>query len=295
MWGLLRVLANFLRVATSELLGVTVALGGSHPRRVNVPPGNRQLACMHMSEPFVERPSLRQAKRRTNHAAIRLAELSTAVAELQRVNAGAHVKVFVTEAELASGAVRPTIDWSEGTELVNREHVEHLCSEVIHHLRVALDYLAFQVCWLDSGERQDQTQFPICDSPAQWKREKRSRLPGTTIEHREAIGKLQPANGCSWTKRLRELSNPDKHRYISDISRSHSGRFNVDAASYAPDPNDPSRLVARFPMDTNVTFSDGEEVVSVLTELVGDVADTLVAFQGWFGEGDVLTTSLPWP
>jgi hypothetical protein len=48
-------------------------------------------------------------------------------------------------------------------------------------------------------------------------------LKGINPLHMAAIERLQPYKGCGWTKMLRDLSNPDKHRqfvnmqFVADI------------------------------------------------------------------------------
>jgi hypothetical protein len=69
---------------------------------------------------------------------------------------------------------------------------------------------------LDTGKPQDGTQFPIEDKPKAFKhRQKRGSLKGLNERHVAKIEALQPYNGCDWTKTLRDISNPDKHRNIT--------------------------------------------------------------------------------
>lgn len=57
--------------------------------------------------------------------------------------------------------------------------VHLLTSEVAGHTRSALDYLIYALAWLDAGEPQDGTQFPITDAPERFEREvRRGRLRG---------------------------------------------------------------------------------------------------------------------
>lgn len=102
-----------------------------------------------------------------------------------------------------------------------------LClSDAVHNLRCALDYLVFELACLDHGSSVDGTQFPICDSKADilqpngkttrgFDSRKGKELRGLTPSHVSAIEALQPYRGAHWTKVLRDISNPDKHRVLN--------------------------------------------------------------------------------
>jgi len=98
-------------------------------------------------------------------------------------------------------------------------------SDVIHNLRAALDYIVFELARSDSGEVQDGTQFIIEDckvDPADRARgfDARSKryLKGLSQEHIEATENLQRYKGVDWTKSLRDISNPDKHRTLTVLT-----------------------------------------------------------------------------
>lgn len=88
-------------------------------------------------------------------------------------------------------------------------------SDCIHNLRAALDYLIYELAFLDSRAIQDGTQFPIEDCPKVFhKRRRDTYLCGLSDNHVRAINSLQPYRGVEWTKTLRSISNPDKHRHL---------------------------------------------------------------------------------
>ena len=90
-----------------------------------------------------------------------------------------------------------------------------LIGEIFYNLRCASDYLVFELAKLDSGMEQNGTQFPIVDTKKDFEgRVKGPWLRGIKTAHVAEIERLQPYNGCTWTKRLRECSNPDKHRHL---------------------------------------------------------------------------------
>jgi hypothetical protein len=98
--------------------------------------------------------------------------------------------------------------------------------ETVQNLRSAMDYLVFELAKLDTGGvEQEGTQFPIDDSPSSFeqhstpltKKGKPNRLnmlPGLSSSHIDAIEELQPYKGTYWIRRLRDLSNLDKHRSL---------------------------------------------------------------------------------
>lgn len=96
--------------------------------------------------------------------------------------------------------------------------------DVCYNLRSALDYLIFELARLNSRAIQDGTQFPICDTPKKFARDVPAKLVGLSAAHVAAIEKLQPYKGCNWTKALRTISNPDKHRMLTP----RGSTFNVE-------------------------------------------------------------------
>jgi len=90
-----------------------------------------------------------------------------------------------------------------------------LLGEIIYNLRSALDYLVYELARLDSGSVIDHTQFLIEDCKKTFKRKRNYRLKGIGQKHRAMLEMLQPYNGCDWTKLIRDLSDPDKHRQLT--------------------------------------------------------------------------------
>lgn len=169
-----------------------------------------------------------------------------------------------------------------------------LLGEICYNLRVALDYLVYELAILNSGNVVDQTQFPIEDTREGFlSQQKRGRLRGLSSTHVEAIEALQPYRGCDWTSVLRDLSNPDKHKRLLY----HQGSYELKIYS-EPDRlrflDIPGEIVTlqhpvtgketRMMMDLTleVEFDDGIPVVETLRTITKKVAQTLQSFEPEF-------------
>lgn len=141
-------------------------------------------------------------------------------------------------------------------KIFNPPIISIVLGEICYSLRSALDYLVFELARQASGIIQDNTQFPIDDKPEQFAKHKCSRLKGLSVEHKAAIERLQPYNGCTWTKVLRDLSNPDKHRALTDRGLTFNVEVRTENMTFVPNIS----LVRR------ATRPDG---VEVSVELVG--------------------------
>jgi hypothetical protein len=166
-----------------------------------------------------------------------------------------------------------------------------LIGEICYNLRSALDYLVFELAKHDSGIAQDGTQFPIEDKRKNFKSRKKTWLKGINLGHIAAIERLQPYNGCDWTKALRELSNRDKHREFAQID----GDFAADAYSIGNPKFDRltsavrrtvhpiyGEMDVKVDFTSRIFFADGTPIVETLEKVKLQVADTLAAFQAEF-------------
>lgn len=113
-------------------------------------------------------------------------------------------------------------------------HLTLLASEALHHIRSALDYVAYQLVLADTGTAREMTQFPIVDKASDFRREARRRLPNVTSEHLALVESVQPYMGKTWAGNLNRLSNRDKHRYPVDVSACYT--FIIDPGAFYLDP-----------------------------------------------------------
>ena len=100
-----------------------------------------------------------------------------------------------------------------------------IVSDAVHNMRAALDYLVYELARHDSGKIQNGTQFLIEDFKVVAARpnlgfdgKKGHCLKKLSDPHIAMIEGFQPYNGVDWTKTLRDISNPDKHRQLTAIS-----------------------------------------------------------------------------
>jgi hypothetical protein len=172
-----------------------------------------------------------------------------------------------------------------------------LVGEICYNLRAALDYLVFELAYLDSGIRQDGTQFPIEGKEKDFRyRQKGGWLKGINDAHVAAIELLQPYNGCAWTKTLQAIRNPDNHRTLSAFM----GDMGLDIAIAGTDPPDAefnskpgiiSRTMhphtrlevnVKLHLTTVIKLTDGTPVMEALEVVKLKVAETLDAFKPEF-------------
>jgi hypothetical protein len=160
-------------------------------------------------------------------------------------------------------------------------------SDCIHNLRAALDYLVYELALLDSGAVRGGTQFPIEDCPKSFSTKRRNTyLCGLSDNHIRAIELLQPYSGIEWTRTLRAISNPDKHRHLVVMQPCLSSVVHTHSSG---DPND-----AVFTTNGEQTYLKKEDafavgftdspvsVVETLNLLIVQVSMTIDAFKPEF-------------
>ena len=127
----------------------------------------------------------------------------------------------MTDVDPDSGSVSISLDTTPPLPIF----LPVIVSDAIYNMRAALDYIVYELARLDSGAVQDGTQFLIEDvklDPEHPSRgfDARSKrcLKGLTQAHIAAIEALQPYRGIEWTRTLRDISNPDKHRTLTVLT-----------------------------------------------------------------------------
>lgn len=245
-------------------------------------------------------PSLAGAFARVDRAAVHINELDDALECVRKtgedeVVAGQSTRLrkHAEEAFPLSGARV----WFDKPPLP--DFVSVLVGETVYNLRAALDYMVYELAWKDSGARKRGTQFPIEDrkfDPENPRRgfdgRRKKFLAGLSDLHVEAIEQLQPYSGAEWTRILRDISNPDKHRQLVRLT---ADAVSVGSYDYRPRGTaDASRGVFTnlgiAGMEARVEFSrylmvglpEGGDLVGTLARLCREVRAVIDSFSREF-------------
>jgi hypothetical protein len=168
--------------------------------------------------------------------------------------------------------------------------------DAVYNLRSALDYLVYNIACVCNDQRHvSGTQFLICDraddfwAQATGKHPKTGKRAPNRMRHvpKTVINRffdLQPCANppCEWTRRLRDLSNPDKHAYMTPLM----SRIGVRPGDH-PDLDglmpDEERKPDKFYVLAQVFFKDtGEDAVDTLKFLHGEVRALVQEFKPMF-------------
>ena len=175
-------------------------------------------------------------------------------------------------------------------------NISIIVGEIIYNLRAALDYLIYELAILNSGQEQDGTQFPIDSDRSRFRGRRTTYLKGVSDAHVAEIKKLQPCYGCKWTKTLASLSNPDKHRKLTDSKGTAEIRVRLEYGRLEQFLGRPGKIFqaqgrlggkihdvyVEGEATIEITFMDWTPVVKTLELLKSQVADTLDAFKPEF-------------
>jgi len=191
-----------------------------------------------------------------------------------------HEIIAITPPRLTAAVAGPAF---LGTQTIKAPPiVPILIGETIYNLRATLDYLVYQLFYLDTGippDLSNRTQFPIVDRKQSW--ENYFPTPQTTPKglkkmwlhklsacHQADIKRLQPWFGCKWTAKIRDLSNPDKHRRFiaTPITTSQPGGVIPEAA------------MVTVEITRKIAFEDTSPVMETLDCLQQKVADVIDYF-----------------
>ncbi len=215
-------------------------------------------------------------------------------ARARLLRAQGHLREFQTETQNFLSSTTYTI-WSgdltgtfQGSSDVPPPHLlSILVGETIYNLRAALDYLIYELALLDSGRIRNNTQFPIEDPPkderdrAAWEKSwddgrTHPRLNGVSDKHKATIRKFQPFERCEWTRTLRHLSNPDKHRRLIAVNF-WSPPTTVIAPSKLPIQISAQDAITHG--KPSITFDNGPDVITTLQNLQQEATKVIDLFR----------------
>jgi hypothetical protein len=169
-------------------------------------------------------------------------------------------------------------------------HLGVIVGDALHDLRSALDHLIWQLVILDGHKPWKRNQFPIFDTPKQFKDERPRYLRGVSTEHRAQIEMYQPYHGGERGVRLStlaRLNDVDKHRVVmvgTPIARTGQGTLGFG----------PNVTGAQITSKDWTTFEDGAVLYSIDSiDYTGDNVQVQanLAFTVVFGEPDGIATS----
>jgi hypothetical protein len=193
--------------------------------------------------------------------------------------------------------------WEAGKNIIAEEpEVSIIVGEAVYNLRAALDYLVYELAALDSKSIQENTQFPICDTERKFDDARKRHLAGVSSQHVLAIEEYQPYRNCQWTRTLRDISNPDKHRELTLCEERMSGDFTIRVGTPeriewdASNNTVPTSVPVGGTIDVGanehvrieglislyIEFADGLRVIDTLKELKASVAALLDRFDPEF-------------
>ncbi len=240
----------------------------------------------------MDRPSLIGPLARIDRAAVHINDLELLIDKFRKANEDeivAQRELIAREMKRGQKVVSPCYP----LPIAIGEVIPIVAGEVIYNLRAALDYLIYELAWKDSGRKQDYTQFLIEESKSRFDSRKEKYLAGVNDLHRDSIELLQPYKGTDWTKTLREISNPDKHRRITPII-SLSGAWSFmekgPAGSFEDRPGKILRGIGESGTEVyhdsqysiDVAFPDRIPLVETLKILQRKVAETIDSFKSEF-------------
>jgi hypothetical protein len=167
-----------------------------------------------------------------------------------------------------------------------------LIGEICYNLRSAMDNLIFELSRHDCRIEHKRTQFPIEDCAKVFQGRGNSYLQGINPAHVAAIERLQPYQGCTWSKALRTMSNKDKHREFVSLRGDFliTGYSEVTDADYASlrYPIHRTKHPIHGEMDVKlrivakITLDDWTPIVQTLEEIKTGVTQALADFKPEF-------------
>jgi len=117
-------------------------------------------------------------------------------------------------------------------------------------------------------------------------------LRGVSEEHAAIIRQFQPYRGCEWTRTLRDLSNPDKHRELVSVNVDLTvsavltlTEVTINGDSQPDSDEGPEDMTMYLKGPALITLPDGGPVVETLRQLQTQVQAVLFIFTYEFPAG----------
>ncbi|HEX6482945.1 MAG TPA: hypothetical protein VF043_29220 [Ktedonobacteraceae bacterium] len=100
------------------------------------------------------------------------------------------------------------------------DEIALITGDIIQNLRSSLDHLAYQLFTLGPGNGTNgrRIYFPIADTAAEYKQEKKKKTEGMTQQAKGVIDTIKPYRGGNDTLwKIHKLNNIDKHRLLVTV------------------------------------------------------------------------------
>jgi hypothetical protein len=124
-------------------------------------------------------------------------------------------------------------------------------------------------------EAPDKFQFPIESCEKVFSKRRSTLIKGISQEHIVMIERVQPCNGCNWTRLLVTISNLDKHWELVPLDlyiNSFTEQFDTEGNS------DEDSVYVNTVYEREITFSDGTPVIEALQEIQTQIAQLFEEF-----------------
>ncbi|GAB2553178.1 hypothetical protein [Kribbella endophytica] len=243
------------------------------------------------------KPTFFRAAQRVERAAQRYNDLAATVGRVVQ-RAQSNPLTLTMDRATFERRERPEIDMSQISFATSEDQkeVRLLSSEILNHLRTALDYVAYDLAWLDSGKRQQKTSFPMQKNDIKYGDVARKSLPKVTTAHRDLIRTYQPFEGCKWTSDLSELNNHDKHNQLIVVSLTLGFNFNISEENVRPDPTNADQLLIdiREPQ-IGLMLDDGRDAAELFQNLLREVTKVVNIFRAEINEPTLEFYTTPTP
>ena len=238
-------------------------------------------------------PSTKDCYERLARAAAHLEELDAIVARFRDDNLNPvtlHPEIQLS----AEGRERIERDgftdgvFFEVPEVELPEGIRAVVGDIVQNCRIPLDYMVYQLAWLDSGVEQEGTQFPIFWARKYFRSKEPTYLRGVKPAHRHAIELLQPYKGGKWLSVLAGLANPDKHKTFLAVRNGAqmTGSITVtDAQTVVGQPGRSAKVDLQF--TPVITLPNGAPVDDGLREIHTAVRALVEEFDPCFSGGCV--------
>lgn len=178
------------------------------------------------------------------------------------------------------------------SDMVVPDGTASVVHDIVQNLRAPLDYIVYELAWLDSGEIQELTQFPIFWKPKAFREREATYLAGVNTAHRLVIEQLQPYKGGRWLSTLAGLANPDKHKTLIHVG--HAATMHGVSIRQTPAATGVTEVQMQLNATAQIALEGGRPVVDALEEIETAIRSVVDEFDPCF-RGECRHSATPPP